>query len=302
MILVGKNDCVSDQLGTTLKGCIPIMDQILKFILLERGTKFNIQTDTLDMDKVKELIQSGKMIVLPDQLALENNSEETVYETLGSGVMLFVRQGLYQLLVHYAASVCFSKAANQLSSKKWDLLMVDASNKLYNERTPDGYIKGFELSLNQGENIAFNDGSTSSKKPVRFQLSPSGTNAFNERIEYFSSDIIDWVSLEGVEDVYLEVISKTSTLLQLKVVNGCDKSTNIEGLDDVKFWRFINASTKTDVSPSSISYLNGIYTFKGISAGDYLISLYDQTKGYPIINVGTNFLKTSRNTALAVTT
>jgi hypothetical protein len=276
------------------------MEQISKFILLQRGEKLNIQSDTFDLDKVQDLIQSGKMIVLPNHLSLENSSEETVYETLGSGVMVFVRNGLYQFTVQYNGSTCLSKALSQLSAKSWDLFLVDISQKVFGEYTVDGYFKGFEASLVQGENMTFNDGATASKKPLRLQLSTSGTRAFNERIDYYVSESVDFVNLEGVEDVYLEVISSKASDLKIAVVNGCDKTTAIEGLDNPNYWKVINSSG-TAVVPATITYVDGYYKFTGVAVGDYVFSLYDKTNSKNIVAIGTNFLKTTRNTAIAVT-
>lgn len=302
MIPIGKTDCKVDQLGTALRGCMVIMGQVLKFLLVERGTKLNIQNDTLDNDKISELIQSGKMIVLPNHLSIEDNTEDTVYTTLGSGVLLFVREGLTQLLVQYPASVCLGKALSQLSNRNWDLLLVDNSNKMFFEHTSNGYIKGFETSLVRSENMTFNDGANPAQKPLRIQLSPYGNEAFNESMDYYATNAIDWRSLEGVEDVSLEILFSTPTDLRLQVVNGCDKTTVIEGLDDLKYWKITNAATSQDVEPTGITYENGIYTISGVPAGDYLISLYDKEKGFGIISMGTNYYKTTENLPLSVKT
>ena len=299
-IIIGKLDCISDQRGTALKGCLNTLNQISKFILIQRGTKLNLQTDTLDISKVTDLIQSGKMVVLPNLDSMEAQTEDYTYETLGSGVKIPVRAGLYEWLANYRGVFCLSKSINQLVSRAWDLWLVDIDNKLAVEVTADGFIKGFECSLVNGENITFNDGSTSSKKPMRIQLSPSGTRAFNERSDTIA-DGIDFVNLDGVEDVYLNILSNKVASLNIAVVDGCDKTTVIEGLDATKYWKITNASTGSAVTPTSITFADGAYKFAGLTAGDYLFQLYDSAKSRPIVVVGTGFYKTTGATSVTIT-
>jgi len=299
-IIIGKLDCISDQRGTALKGCMNTLNQISKFILLQRGTKLNIQTDNLDLNTIQNLIQSGKMIVLPNFDSMESQTEDYTYETLGSGVKIPVRAGLYEWLANFRGVFCLSKSINQLISRAWDLWLVDIDNKLAVEVTADGFIKGFECSLVSGENLSFNDGSTSSKKPLRIQLSPAGTRAFNERSDTIA-DGIDFVNLDGVEDVYLDVISAKANNLVISVVDGCDKTTVIEGLDSTALWKITNVATGNSVTPSAIVYADGAYKFTGLTAGDYLFQLYDSANSKPIVIVGTGFYKTTGATSIAVT-
>lgn len=282
---IGVLNCSTAGRGTGVFGCLAALNTIKNFILTRKGWKMNIATDTLDQDKIDELIQNGDWIILPDHQSIEDASEATVYETTDSGYMIYVRDGLAQFLAQYAKGVCFHKAAHSISRGNYDVLFVDLDNegegRIWGEETPDGYFKGLDLNLANAENFILPTGSTSSKTPFRLQLSQKGTKALNTRFNFAKSEDVDLASIDGVRDVVLEPVSSTGTSVSLKVLGACDKTTSIVGLDASDF-RVVNSAGAVQ-TPTAVSYANGVYTITGLTAGTYSISLYDSAANSEII-------------------
>lgn len=282
MILLNKTDCGSAIKGTGTLGCKVDINYLTQFFLLESGVELDTTADTIDQAKIDELVQSEQLVVLPEHNSFENQSGETVYEELPSGAKLPVRNGLYEFLPMYSKGICLSNALGSLNSKSWSLLMLDFDNagnsRLWGEKTTNGKFKGFDLGLVYAENRQFSDGSTSTKTPLRLQLSTKGTAAMRSRVAYLSSDnAVDFASLNGVNDVILEAVNTTAAGFTVSANISCDGSTAISSNTTVGNWKVTDTSDDSNVVPSGITYANGVYSIAGVSAGTYTIEWNDGT-------------------------
>lgn len=281
MIKLNNRDCTTAVKGTALGSCLILLGYISKVILFEKGLKLNPEDDNLDSDKVKELIQKGKILILPEHLSFEDGSEEDVEETLPNGVPQFVRYGIKRFTFSYSNGICFGNALASLSNKKWDVAFVDNDGKLIVEHT-EGAIKGFGTSLVRKGALVLNNGSASTKDSLVVALDTNGSMAMNERIAViYPKDSVDWLSLEGIHEVRMQVENTASNSLKIGLFDGCSQ-TPIAGLDDAKHWKFEGA-TGNVVKPSGVTYDNGVYTIAGVSAGTYKVSLYDTAKKSPVV-------------------
>ncbi|MXV39347.1 hypothetical protein GO491_11780 [Flavobacteriaceae bacterium Ap0902] len=271
MIKLNNRDCTTAVKGTALGKCLILPGYFSKNILFEKGLELDAENDTLDDAKVQELIQNGKIVVLPEHLSLEEGSEEDVYETLPNGTQQFVRYGVKRYTFSYANGICFGNALASLASKKWDIAFVDHENKLIINHTENG-IKGFGTAFVRKGNMTLNDGSVSTKDNLVIGFTPAGSQAMNESLAVvYAKDSVDWLGLEGVHDVRLVVENTSASDLRISVLDGCSE-TPIEGLDNPDYWRFENQDGST-VTPSGVTYQNGAYTISGVTAGTYNANL-----------------------------
>lgn len=295
MILLNKTDCGTAIKGTGTLGCKVDINYTQQFFLGEKGgVEFDLATDTIDQATIDNLIQSEQLIVLPTHFSFDNASGETVYEELPSGVKLPVRNGLYEFVPMYVGSICLANALSSLNSKSWDLFMLDVddsgNSRLWGEKTSNGKFKGYDTSLVYAENKSLNDGSTSTKTPLRIQLSTKGTSAMRSRVAYLSSNnSIDFANLNGVNDVILEVLTTLSTNFTVTANISCDGSTAISSNTDVSNWKITNTSDGSDVVPSGITYVNGAYVIAGIPIGTYTVKFYDKTNSKDVIVSSGNY-------------
>ncbi len=290
-IKLNVTDCGTSIKGTGTLGCKVDINYLTQFFLLSSGTEFDLAVDTLDQAKIDELIQAGDMVVLPEHFSFTNEGGDTVYEELPSGAKIPVRNGLYEFLISYSSGICLSNALASLNSKSWSILMSDFDDageaRLWGEETSNGKFKGFDTNLVYAENRSLNDGSTSTKAPLRIQLSTKGTQAMRSRVSYLSSnDQLDIANLDGVNDVNLSATNLTAAAFSVSAVIGCDGSTNVTSATDVGNWRITNTANGTVENGYSIALINGEYAITGLSAGDYDVEFYDEANSKGIIAVG----------------
>lgn len=288
MILLNKTDCGSAIKGTGTLGCKVDINYLTQFFLLEDGVEFDTAADTIDQAKINELVQAEQLIVLPEHNSFTSEGEDTVYETLPSGAKLPVRNGLYEFLPMYSKGICLSNALGSLNSKSWTLLMLDfddsGNSRVWGEQTTNGKFKGFNLGLVYAENRQFSDGTTSTKTPLRLQLSTKGTAAMRSRVAYLSSNnAVDFAALNGVNDVLLEATSTVAATFAVKALISCDGSTSISSNTTVSNWKITDTSDDSDVVPSGITFSNGAYAIAGVAAGTYKVKFYDKTNSKEVV-------------------
>lgn len=290
-ITLNQTDCSTAIKGTGTLGCKVDINYLNQFFLLEKGVEFDLTTDTLDQAKIDELVQAGQLVILPEHFSFENQSGETVYEELPSGAKIPVRNGLYEFLISYSSGICVSNALSSMNSKNWSLLMSDTDNsgeaRLWGEETSTSKFKGFDTNLVYSENRTFNDGATSTKTPLRIQLSTKGTQAMRSRVAYMSSnDSLDLSNLDGVNDANLSAVDTTAAGFTVAAKIACDNSTSITSVTAVTNWRVTDTSDSSVVTPSGITVSNGNYVIAGVPAGTYNVEFYDITNSKNIIAVG----------------
>ena len=291
MITLNQTDCSSAIQGTGTLGCKVDINYLNQFFLFEKGVEFDLTADTLDQAKIDELVQGGQLVVLPEHFSFENQSGETVYEELPSGGKIPVRNGLYEFLINYSSGICLSNALASLNSKSWSVMMSDfddaGESRLWGQETSNGKFKGFDTNLVYAENRTLNDGATSTKAPLRIQLSTKGTQAMRSNVSYLSSnDQLDISNLDGVNDVNLSAVTTEAASFTVKAVIGCDNSTQISSVTDANNWRITDTSNGSTVSGYTIAIANGDYVFSGLSAGTFDVDFYDESNSKDIIAVG----------------
>lgn len=285
-LIIGVLNCTKGSKGTGTAGCKIDPNNINNLIFARKGFSLDATSDSLDQEDFEKLVQDGTLVVLPAHFGREDASEEYVYETSEIGVKIKVRPGNIEMVVTYAAGICFSKALETLASKKFDLLFTDyedGKSRLWGAFN-NGKFKGFDLALNNAENFQLPTGSTGAKKPLRIQFSPKGTVEYNSMMDFVTSDDVDFAAYDGINDVILSSTDNTTANFLVSVTSGCDKTTNFEGFADPKFWKVTNSSGATQ-TVTGVTYADGKYKLAGLSAGTYNVQLYDTTEGLPVAAV-----------------
>lgn len=290
MITLNQTDCSTAIKGTGTLGCKVDINYLNQFFLFSKGVEFDLATDTLDQAKIDDLVQSGDLVILPEHFSFENQSGETVYEELPSGAKIPVRNGLIEFMVNYSSGICFSNAIASLNSKSWSLMAADfddsGESRLWGEETSNGKFKGFDTNLVYAEGRTLNDGATSTKAPLRVQLSTKGTQAMRSRMAYMSSnDALDLSNLDGVNDINLNAKTTTATDFRIEALIGCDGSTSITSITQDTNWRIIDTSDSSILTGYTIAVADGGYSITGIPVGTYTVDLYDKTNSKDIVAV-----------------
>ena len=285
-----KRDCTTTVKGTGTGGCRTKKKYIVRRFLLQKGFKLDKSIDSLDETKVKELIQKGILVVLPETVGFEPQHKEPTFEEIQKQDM-FVSGTVYGWLLKYEADACLSSALASLSSKKWDILEVDEDGELNVCETSDGFIKGFDGNLAMYQGMQDNDGSTAAKLNFKTQLTKTGS------IEYQSSWIalpkgeVGWKGLSGIDEVQIE-----KTASGILVTFACDQTSPVEGLGTANF-RVLDNTGAVVPGATFTEVGEGKYTVGGITAGnDYTIYLYDSTAGANVVAVANYYYKSNKLT------
>lgn len=170
-------------------------------------------------------------------------------------------------------------------------MMLDSDNsgeaRLWGEETTSGKFKGFDTTLVYAENRSLNDGQTSTKAPLRIQLSTKGTQAMRSRVSYMSSnDSIDLSNIDGVNDVTLGAVNTTAAAFAVSALINCDNSTSISSNTATTNWRITDTSDSSVENGYTVAYTNGNYAIGGLTAGTYTVEFYDETNSRDIVVAG----------------
>lgn len=289
MSIKTTRDCSVAILGTGQSGCRSLKKYIERRLLIQKGYKFDKLNDTLTEEKVTELIQKGVIVPLPANIVAEPNHQEPLYETVGRTDM-FVAGTVYSWIMRYPADKCLSRALESLHSKSWDLLEVDEDGELNLAETKDGFLKGFDISLSRYIGMTDNDGATSAKLGFRIQLTKIGSKEYDARWTSVTSDEVDWLNINGVDEVLLEQTLED----KLKVTFACDGTTGITGLTKTSF-RVLDAAGASVDAFTINEEGDGRYALGGLTAGqDYTVYLYNSTLNANVISTGNYFYKSNR--------
>lgn len=298
-INIGVVDCATNTRGTGIAGCFVGMNDPQFFILAKKG--WSIATSsTLDEDAIKGFVQDGSFVVLPGHQNVASESEEYVYETTDSGTKIPVRDGLVEFMAQYAKGLCFHKALRSISWGAYDLLIVDYDNngngRLWGVEGETAF-KGYDLNLINAETFTLTTGSERSKTPFRLQFSAKGTAEFNNKANFVRVDAFDVANLNGIVDVTIETVSLTGGELRVKVILACDRSTLVAGLDNLANW-MITDNAGAAITPSGLTYVDGVYIFAGMPAGEANVKLYDTVADSNIVKQGDLFYMSDTLSAL----
>lgn len=277
---IGQVDCMTDQLNTGSFGCAVRMQQILFLILVNKGWSIS-KLDDFDSDYFNEMVQKKQFTVLPQQVTVEDESEDTVYETFDNGLKMFVRQGIVEYLPTYVGDLCLQKALQSVSGTRKDLLLVDVSGNVYGAETETGF-KGFDLNLIQAERQSLPTGAETGKIPLRLQFSALGVAEWTKQANFIKAEDFNITSANGIIDVLLELVD-TTTSGEVKVTAkvACDKSTNLDFFDSTDAWQITDSTGVVNIT--NVTYANGVYTITPDGTGEYSVKLFDSTLGVGVV-------------------
>jgi hypothetical protein len=289
-------DCNQAVAGTGVKGCTSMIEAFQKIILTKKTWKANRTTDTFDQADVDKWVQSGDWVVLSKIFdAGVTRDEPVVSASPYTGEDSFVRHNPLKMVLQFdVQSACYLKALQTLSGGKWDVLFVDYDKsgkpRIWGEETEDGlYFKGFDAGLVNGAGFVINNGADSARPRLMVQLTLAGTIRLDNAMGTPSSNV-DFLNLNGAVDVTIQAETLTASSFQVSVLNSCNGTESIVGLNNVNKW-LIKTSAGVVVTPTTITYANGVYTITGLTAGDYVIEIYDVTNDYDIVVVDGEYYK-----------
>lgn len=199
ILLKASNSGNSTVYGTAVNGNDVEIDEIREVWLFKRGTRVDKTEDFLKAD-INQLILDEKLIILKDVKELAPNNEENSKKTYGSGLKSVGRLGLYEFTATFEGGIGLYKSLASLTgNKRWDVGLVDSSNKLF-LADYNTSIGGFKASYLSAELTTANNGTDPSFKTVMFQL--SDTLQFDVERTYIDGDEVELDFEDDITPLY----------------------------------------------------------------------------------------------------
>lgn len=283
-VIIDILNCGSGQAGTWFDGCKTTPKDFTKAFLLSPSAEIDLATDDFDGAAISLLIKKGQLVPFNDTLQISDAGAKNNYQTLPNKKKLFISQGLYEFNIEFEASSCAVKAYHKLTKKKWQLLLLDSEGKLFFDNKA-GKLKGFEVQEFSIDNETVNDGGSKiAMFTASLQLTPDGTKGYNERRSFvLSDDVLDFYTVNGVQDVILSADTLSIANLLVTVVGGCDNSTPILGLATANFRMLDNTGTPIVITVTEEG--NGQYKIEDATVGARTIQLYDSVNNSPVADI-----------------
>lgn len=283
MAIIFSKSCANDILGTGLVSCESLFGTFNKMILVKKGWNLDIETDTLDDAKVKELIQNQDWIVLRNHVGLESQDKETTYTESQLGADRYVRGRIYGFRLEYEDSLCYSAALKSISGQKWDVLFVDVEGNI--EGRLDGTkFSGFATTLVRHDGITINDGANPANIYLKVQLTLSASNDMESKRAIPATDI-NFNDLNG--SIGLKAVSTPSVItaspFDVKFYESCNEATPVLGLETlIKAFQLDGTEIPVTATVNGDGYTVdlGAYTGAGV------LKLYDSVADSNIVCIG----------------
>jgi hypothetical protein len=261
----------------------------------------------IDFNKayIQGLIQTGIAIPLIGADAFEDVSAEDAINTNSKGVDRLTLKGLPKYKFMFQEGNVFYKELAKLTSfKALDFIIGDSEGNWKMVENSNGDYAGFKA----GQVIAER---TKDRVQGGEPESKAMTIQFLNRIEWDSRFVIvmrqnldfDAEEITGVNNVVLsfnQIPANLNTTLKVEVKLAADNNTFVTGLSLANFLVKKNGAT---ITPSLLSYANGIYTLtvSALATNDELtVDLYDSIANYEVIKVGNVLYRSDMLTATVI--
>lgn len=213
--------------NTGIPDCAFTMANVLKTFLVPNSfvlTEANLATKELTLAALRAAaladLSSARIYPTPEIVGVTNNSEDVVTQTLGYGVPVVVRDGMYNIQFQYTdGGNCLSNALRKFNKTNVRVLFLDANGVLVGTKVGET-IKGIPLHVFYARPFGFNDGANIANFSFQLTFSP---NYINEDIGFIGLSLGDAMGIEGLQNINLKLVSRAGAVLTVQAVTGCSK-------------------------------------------------------------------------------
>jgi len=238
-----------DTINTGKLGCLSLFGTPAHAIGLIKGTEM-LSTDEFNDAFLRPLVQKGIAVPLIDASNFEDLSGDDNFSTNAKTIKRLNVKGLPEYKLWFEEGHEFYRELDKLESfKRFDWLIGDTEGNWMIVRKSNGNFKGFtgghvtpELTKRQVE------GGDPEMKAVSMQFLDRmewDRNYEILHIEDLSITPQEVPVINGTEISFTTLPANTDTTLEIKVVLASDRSSLVEGLDDVDFVVTVNSASAT---------------------------------------------------------
>lgn len=271
-----QNACATEFDGIGSLACEtfnPFMDTVSLILTsddFEFATKVLFATESEWNDGIK----AGKVLPLHEIIENDDQSEDAIYYDAPNGLRIPRKLGNYKNLYRFNKSLKVHKALQGMRNAKFRLFLVDSAGTIFGW-SPDGTkVKGFSLSLFNPEKMTWaKQDNTPAWTPIAIDMKDSNqwnSNGVHCTPAWYASE------LKAVTDVTLEVVSKTASLIVLRVYydNGIAPDGTVDkiGVPGVLQGDFVFTTT-APTGGAMVDNGDGTYNFPGVAMASGSVKL-----------------------------
>lgn len=234
------DNCSSDARGTGLGSCIKKYGDPTGMDLVQKGWSLAVASGTFDEAAYKALIQAETLFPINDLYNFEQNTPENERATGSTGLLSDIRQGKPFFTYAFDAGYCLHKSVyDKIGKDRWDILFKFESGLFIATDVSEANIKGFDNGMFSVDTFKFQQGTDPEMTNAVFQL--RNADEFNLRGTFLTWTQLgfDGTQQNGVINAHLEyqaTPAATDTVVSVKVLDDCNRSVSILGLDDPNEW------------------------------------------------------------------
>ena len=194
-------------------------------ILTTDSFQFDSFTDFATQSVYTTAIKAKQMFPLMDMQEIENQSEETTYQTTSLGIDNRLRDGKYKFLYSFLLTLKQHQELQKFSSANLRYFRVDERNQILGY-SPDGTtVKGFSISTFEAEKMGIASADSVAYSPVKItESSPAQLNSFGINI----APTWEVASLSSLTNVDVDVVG-TPTATEIVLNVGANVGLNPDG-------------------------------------------------------------------------
>lgn len=257
-----QGNCTSDQRGTGLGDCVKLYGDLQGIDAYTKGWSLNTTSGSLpDESGYKDLIKAGTVYPLNNLYSFEQATPDNEFATGSTGKKTEIRAGKPEYSITWDLGGCFHKGLFSLRGKnKWDIAFKFETGVLFAHNVAETQLKAFDTGMFSVSTMKFQQGTDPEMSTVTFQF--NNAVELNSRASFYTWDELgyDMNQIDGVinTNVSFETAPTTSTTVNVYVLDDCNRSVSILGLEVSDFT--LGGTQATTSSIDSVSYnANGYY-------------------------------------------
>jgi hypothetical protein len=256
------------QANTGKLGCLSLFGTPENILLLRKGTKI-LSSQIFNVELLKTLVLSGKLIPMLESSSFEDASAEDTYSTNTKGIKRLNLKGLPEYKFMFEEGHEYYKEMAKLEGyKNFDFILGDDEGNWMLVISSDGSFKGFTGGHTTPERTNRKvAGGDAESKSLLFQFLER--KEFDENYRILHAAELDFVPSEvpvsnGVNLTFDANPAAAGTSFDITAVLSSDNDTPVEALVTVNFQVLVNGVVDAGVSVSSV--VAGKYAFTGLTA------------------------------------
>lgn len=231
-ILRNLGDCVGQFTGSGRGKCdLKSIGLILGVILVQSGTDLTGIEKKSVLDK---LIKDGVAFPYNPVFDFEQTTPDNPVITSGNGRKSRSYSSLPEFTFTFDEGFCQAKSLRNKLNGDWDLVVIADSGLVLTTNKLGTITKGFRVPyVDAGTYKFMNSGGTEAESST-FMVQFGDANEFNERMEIllFNNTDYDAGEIKGAEQVAILGEIKAGTELVIDVVNACNNSSKVIGIEE----------------------------------------------------------------------